>query len=76
MIPSSDTCLFLCNVVLVSHIFDNFHDLKLQPLFRKIAAALPGMETLSSTKQEDMVDINLKPTANSSHQEQQGGCWC
>ena len=29
-------------------------------LFRKIAAALPGMETLSSTKQEDMVDVNLK----------------
>ncbi|GER49413.1 Ras-related protein Rab-6, partial [Striga asiatica] len=29
-------------------------------LFRKIAAALPGMETISSTKQEDMVDVNLK----------------
>ncbi|KAL0007449.1 hypothetical protein SO802_008951 [Lithocarpus litseifolius] len=29
-------------------------------LFRKIAAALPGMETLPSTKQEDMVDVNLK----------------
>ncbi|KAK4584033.1 hypothetical protein RGQ29_021962 [Quercus rubra] len=48
----------------------------IKPLFRKIAAALPGMETLSSTKQEDMVDINLKPTVNSSHQEQRGGCWC
>ncbi|KAK8687305.1 hypothetical protein V6N13_086130 [Hibiscus sabdariffa] len=52
-------------------------NLKLQPLFRKIAAALPGMETLSSTKQEDMVDVNLKSTANSSQAEQQGGgCPC
>lgn len=50
---------------------------KLQPLFRKIASALPGMETLSSTKQEDMVDVNLKPTVNSSNTEQQGGgCAC
>ena len=49
----------------------------LQPLFRKIAAALPGMETLSSTKQEDMVDVNLKPAVNSSQAEQQGGsCAC
>lgn len=52
-------------------------DVKFQPLFRKIAAALPGMETLSSTKQEDMVDVNLKPTVNSSQTEQQGGgCAC
>ncbi|TQE11261.1 hypothetical protein C1H46_003267 [Malus baccata] len=49
----------------------------IKPLFRKIAAALPGMETLSSTKQEDMVDVNLKPTVKSSHTEQQGGgCAC
>ncbi|CAB4314174.1 unnamed protein product [Prunus armeniaca] len=48
----------------------------IKPLFRKIAAALPGMESLSSTKQEDMVDVNLKPTINSSHTEQQGGCAC
>ncbi|KAM7275752.1 hypothetical protein ACFE04_017618 [Oxalis oulophora] len=47
------------------------------PLFRKIAAALPGMEALSSAKQEDMVDINLKSTSNSSQAEQQGGgCAC
>ena len=51
--------------------------LQLQPLFRKIAAALPGMEALSSTKQEDMVDVNLKPNVNSSSMEQQGGgCPC
>ncbi|KAE8693225.1 Ras-related protein RABH1a [Hibiscus syriacus] len=49
----------------------------IKPLFRKIAAALPGMESLSSTKQEDMVDVNLKSTANSSPTEQQGrGCPC
>nr|XP_016472835.1 PREDICTED: ras-related protein RABH1e-like [Nicotiana tabacum] len=49
----------------------------IKPLFRKIAAALPGMETLSSTKGEDMVDVNLKPTTNTSQNEQQGGgCAC
>lgn len=49
----------------------------IKPLFRKIAAALPGMEALSSTKQEDMVDVNLKPTTSSSNAEQQGGgCAC
>ena len=49
-----------------------------QALFRKIAAALPGMETLSSTKQEDMVDVNLKSsnaTATQS-QPQSRGCAC
>jgi len=50
---------------------------KSQPLFRKIASALPGMETLSSTNKEDMVDVNLKPTVHSSNTEQQGGgCSC
>ncbi|GKU95688.1 hypothetical protein SLEP1_g9017 [Rubroshorea leprosula] len=50
----------------------------IKPLFRKIAAALPGMETLSSTKQEDMVDVNLRSTAGSSSQSQpqSGGCAC
>ncbi|EMS65503.1 Ras-related protein RABH1b [Triticum urartu] len=50
----------------------------IKALFRKIAAALPGMETLSSAKQEDMVDVNLKSSnANSSQsQAQAGGCSC
>ncbi|XP_021714174.1 ras-related protein RABH1e-like [Chenopodium quinoa] len=49
----------------------------IKPLFRKIASSLPGMETLSSTKQEDMVDVNLKPNSSSSQSEQQGGgCAC
>ncbi|RRT68495.1 hypothetical protein BHE74_00012656 [Ensete ventricosum] len=48
-----------------------------QPLFRKIAASLPGMETLASTKQEDMVDVNLKSTVSSTQtQQQSGGCSC
>ena len=51
--------------------------LNIQPLFRKIASALPGMETLSSTRQEDMVDVNLKPHSSASQSEQQGGgCSC
>lgn len=50
----------------------------MQALFRKIAAALPGMETLSSTKQEDMVDVNLKSTAGNAarSQSESGGCSC
>ncbi|KAG6386693.1 hypothetical protein SASPL_151865 [Salvia splendens] len=49
----------------------------IKPLFRKIASALPGMETLSSTNKEDMVDVNLKSNANSSQsQQQEGGCSC
>jgi len=48
-----------------------------QALFRKIAAALPGMETLSSAKQEDMVDVNLKSTNGSAQsQPQSSGCAC
>ena len=35
----------------------------LQALFRKIAAALPGMESLSTQKQEDLVDVNLTSNA-------------
>ncbi|KAK4557634.1 hypothetical protein RGQ29_007409 [Quercus rubra] len=50
----------------------------IKALFRKIAAALPGMETLSSTKQEDMVDVNLKSTSGGATQSQpqSGGCSC
>ncbi|KAF5460272.1 hypothetical protein F2P56_020153, partial [Juglans regia] len=50
----------------------------IKALFRKIAAALPGMETLSSTKQEDMVDVNLRSTGGgaSQSQPQSSGCYC
>ncbi|XP_039011890.1 ras-related protein RABH1b-like [Hibiscus syriacus] len=48
----------------------------IKAIFQKIAAALPGMETLHSTKQEAMVDVNLKSTdANASQSPQQSvGC--
>ncbi|KAK6117765.1 hypothetical protein DH2020_048494 [Rehmannia glutinosa] len=45
----------------------------IKALFRKIAAALPGMETLSSAKQEDMVDVNLKSSNTNASQSQQSG---
>lgn len=32
-----------------------------QALFRKVAAALPGMESVAQQKQEDLVDVNLQP---------------
>ncbi|KAF8080617.1 hypothetical protein N665_0932s0017 [Sinapis alba] len=49
----------------------------IKPLFRKISAALPGMDSLSSAKQGDMVDVNLKSSNHSSQAEQQsGGCSC
>ncbi|XP_010531376.1 PREDICTED: ras-related protein RABH1d [Tarenaya hassleriana] len=49
----------------------------IKPLFRKIASALPGMGSYTPTKSEDMVDVNLKPTSNSSQPQQAaGGCSC
>eukprot|EP00899_Mesostigma_viride_P014060 jgi/Mesvir1/22655/Mv14089-RA.1 len=38
----------------------------IKALFRKIAAALPGMESLSSVKQEDLVEVKLNPM-NATH---------
>ncbi|KAK4761616.1 hypothetical protein SAY87_029500 [Trapa incisa] len=50
----------------------------IKALFRKIAAALPGMDNMSMTKQEDMVDVNLRSAGNYSLQSQteSGGCAC
>ncbi|CDY70239.1 BnaAnng33060D [Brassica napus] len=49
-------------------------DIVFNALFRKIAAALPGMDSYSSaTKSDNMVDVNLKNTSSSSQGEQQGG---
>ncbi|KAG9133515.1 hypothetical protein Leryth_026177 [Lithospermum erythrorhizon] len=48
----------------------------IKPLFRKIATSLPGMEKLSASKQEEMVDVNLKPTRSNAQTQQQGGCEC
>jgi Ras-related protein Rab-6A len=49
----------------------------IKALFRKIAAALPGMEALSAAKQDDLVDINLKTTASTMQTESRSsGCAC
>lgn len=47
----------------------------IKALFRKIAVALPGMEALSSHK-DDLVDVNLKPTSNALAEAKEGGCAC
>lgn len=47
----------------------------MQALFRKIAAALPGMETLYSTKQEDMTDMNVRSTTGNASQSQISVRW-
>jgi Ras-related protein Rab-6A len=48
----------------------------LQALFRKIAAALPGMETLSTQKSEDIVDVKLTPTQISKAAAPAQQCSC
>ena len=61
----------------LAHVFCNA---RLQALFRKIAAALPGMESLTTQKQEDLVDVNL--TSNAAQGKTAGqagaatGCQC
>lgn len=71
---SDDTYLLQCLVRIRLHL--TTEPWSMQPLFRKIAGALPGMETLSSAKQEDMVDVNLKPTSSQSNSQQQAGSGC
>ena len=39
--------------------FSKARSLLVQALFRKIAAALPGMDSFTTSKQEDLVDVNL-----------------
>ncbi|CAH2043425.1 unnamed protein product [Thlaspi arvense] len=49
----------------------------IKPLFCKIASALQGTEKLTLTKEEDLVDVNLKPiTGSSQAEQQQGNCSC
>ncbi|KAI5058375.1 hypothetical protein GOP47_0026545 [Adiantum capillus-veneris] len=50
----------------------------IKALFRKIAAALPGMEVLSSAKQVGLVDVKLNPTENSTPDGDKpaSGCAC
>ncbi len=51
-----------------------------QALFRKIAAALPGMESVSASKQEDMVNVQLTPStvtlSANPPQQQASTCAC
>ncbi len=52
---------------------------RMQALFRKIAAALPGMESLSAAKTEDLVDVNLSATASQNRAgsaTNASGCAC
>ncbi|KAH9705336.1 putative purine permease 11 [Citrus sinensis] len=73
-----DSTLVLLIIDFSHYVRDALTGLLAQPLFRKIAAALPGMETLSSTKQEEMVDVNLRSTTGnaSQSQSQSSGCSC
>ncbi|KAK3248039.1 Ras-related protein RABH1e [Cymbomonas tetramitiformis] len=49
----------------------------IKALFRKIAAALPGMEALNTQKQEDLVDVKLTPAQHkNSEATPAGGCAC
>ena len=51
----------------------------IKALFRKIAAALPGLESLNADKQEDLVDINLASTTgagNGQHGAAASSCAC
>lgn len=45
-------------------------------LFRRVAAALPGMEsTTDKANKEDLIEVKLKDTPAES-QPQESGCWC
>lgn len=50
----------------------------IKALFRKIAAALPGMEVLSSDKREGLVDVKLNPVDATVQggEKKAGGCMC
>eukprot|EP01024_Parvocaulis_polyphysoides_P020658 TRINITY_DN19717_c0_g1_i2.p2 TRINITY_DN19717_c0_g1~~TRINITY_DN19717_c0_g1_i2.p2 ORF type:complete len:238 (-),score=15.39 TRINITY_DN19717_c0_g1_i2:347-988(-) len=51
----------------------------IKALFRKIAAALPGMESLSSQGKEDLVDIKLTPSTlagGSKGPKSAQNCYC
>lgn len=51
----------------------------IKALFRKIAAALPGMESVSAAKQEDLVDVKLTPSSGpgvNTDNASQSSCYC
>jgi hypothetical protein len=53
--------------------------LLLQALFRKIAAALPGMESAAASKQEELVNVQLTPATvslSAPPAQQASSCSC
>jgi len=42
-------------------------------LFRKVAAALPGMDALNANKQDDLVDVNLASAGGAGGKAGVGG---
>lgn len=53
--------------------------LLLQALFRKIAAALPGMESAAAAKQEELVNVQLTPATvslSAPAAQQASSCSC
>ncbi|XP_071798462.1 ras-related protein Rab-6A isoform X1 [Asterias amurensis] len=45
-------------------------------LFRRVAAALPGMETTEPKNTGDMIEVKLEKTPSQDPQQQEGGCAC
>ncbi len=48
----------------------------MKALFRKIAAALPGMDSFTTTKQEDLVDVNLADKSAAKSKDAASQCQC
>uniref|UniRef100_A0A182Q3P8 Uncharacterized protein n=1 Tax=Anopheles farauti TaxID=69004 RepID=A0A182Q3P8_9DIPT len=45
-------------------------------LFRRVAAALPGMDSTENKPPEDTVDLQTQPSNSGDQQDSEGGCMC
>jgi len=45
-------------------------------LFRRVAAALPGMDSTENKPPEDTVDLQTQPPQQNDQQDSEGGCMC
>ncbi|XP_021913064.1 ras-related protein Rab6 isoform X2 [Zootermopsis nevadensis] len=45
-------------------------------LFRRVAAALPGMDSTENKPPEDTVDLQTHPPQQNDQQDSEGGCMC
>jgi Ras-related protein Rab-6A len=45
-------------------------------LFRRVAAALPGMESPEQKNDKDLIDVTLKDSATAEPNENENGCMC